>query len=48
MAIMKQTRPLDRILDQLTELYHQILSNQDKEISTTPEIRETQNMFLLK
>ncbi len=40
MAIMKETLPLDRILDQLTDLYEQILSNQDKKIITSPETVE--------
>lgn len=37
---MNEILPLERLLNQLTELYVQILSNQDKNIIVTPEILE--------
>lgn len=37
---MKETLPLERILNQLTDLYHQILSNQEKNLTISPETIE--------
>lgn len=40
---MNDTRPLHIILSQLTELYNQILTNQNKTLTFTPEIIENIN-----
>lgn len=37
MATMNEMQPLERLLQQITELYLQILSNQEKNLSVTPE-----------
>lgn len=40
MAIMREIIPLENLLSQLTEMYHQILYNQDKKPLITPETLE--------
>lgn len=37
MVIMSEILPLEQILNQLTEMYHQILSNQNKNLTISPE-----------